>query len=153
MVNQSQTQVQSTNQPVKFQHCLLVSRHKLLKTQEDDLAIICQKVTKVDMLPTALDELKKLIDFYDAVVGVIPVPLQLQIIQMKKAVLSFYMEAVGTTKTKEEAEQLLVNLLKSGHDGVILPPAREGEPYRVSVYRGIVRIKEIKIVDEYMIQH
>ena len=106
------------------------------------------------MLPTALDELKKLIDFYDAVVGVIPVPLQLQIIQMKKAVLlSFYMEAVGTTKTKEEAEQLLVHLLKSGHDGVILPPAREGEPYRVSVYRGIVRIKEIKIVDEYMIQH
>ena len=122
----------------------------LLKTQEDDLAIICQKVTKVDMLPTDINELRKVVDFYDAVVGVIPLPLQIQILQARKPVFLFNMESIGTAKTEEEARGLLA---KSGRDGVILPPAKQGESYRVSVYKGIVMIKEIKVVDVPIIEH
>jgi len=111
---------------------------------------ICRRVTKVEMLPTDLNELKKLVDFYDAVIGIIPLPLQVQILQMKKPVLLFEMIAIGTAKTKEEAEGLLA---KSGKQGVILPPTRDGESYRISAYRGIILVKEIKVTDEPIIQH
>ena len=145
----SQSIGQSSNQPM-FQDCLLVSRHTLLATQEEDLHKICKKITKVDSLPTDPVELRKLIDFYDAVVGTIPLPLQLNILQSKRSVLTFEMQSIGTTKTKEEALDLL---MKSGKDGVILPPSHEGEPYRVSIYRGIRWIKEIKVVDVPITQH
>jgi hypothetical protein len=151
--NQSTSTSSQTQIPVQipvYESCLLVSRHKLLQQQEEDLMKICKKVAKVEMLPTDLNELKKLVDWYDAIIGIIPLPLQVQILQLKKPVLLFEMMALGTVKTKEEAEKLLT---KSGLEGVILPPAREGEPYRVSVYRGIILVKEIKVVDEYIIRH
>ena len=102
------------------------------------------------MLPTDINELKKTVDFYDAIVGVIPLPFQVQILQMKKNVLLFYMESVGTVKSKAEAEDLLA---KSGGNGVILPPSKEGEPFRVSVYKGINLVKKIVVEDEFVIQH
>jgi len=145
-----QTQVSSQSQS-KFQNCLLVTRHQLLKTQEDDLARICVNITKVDSLPTTPVELGNAVSNYDAVVGVLPLPLQVQILQQaKKKVLSFYMESIGTMKTKEEAQDLLA---KSGEEGVILPPAKEGESYRVLVYRGIIMLKEIKIEQDFIIKH
>ena len=142
------TSQSSTSQ--QYEHCLLVTRHKLLQQQEEDLARICQKVTRVDSLPTDLNELKKLVDFYSAVIGIIPLPIQVQILQLKKPVLLFEMISLGTTKTREEAEDLLA---KSKKEGIILPPVREGEPYRVSAYRGIILVKEIRVVDEPVIQH
>ena len=114
------------------------------------MATICGKISKVDTLPNNIDELKKMVDFYDAVVGVIPLPLQIQILQARKPVFLFNMESIGTAKTEEEARGLLA---KSGRDGVILPPAKQGESYRVSVYKGIVMIKEIKVVDVPIIEH
>jgi len=141
------SQTQSQSQP-KYENCLLVSRHRLLSSQETDLATICGKISKVDTLPNNIDELKKMVDFYDAIVGVIPLTFQVQLLQMKKAVLLFYMESLGTTGSKQEAEQLL-----AGREGVILPPSREGESYRVSVYRGIKKVKAIKVEDEFIIQH
>ena len=141
---------QNQAQPLVYESCLLVSRHKLLASQENDLMKICQKIVKVDMLPTDLNELRKTIEPYSAVVGIIPLPLQAQILQSRKAVLLFYMESIGTTMTKEEAQQLLA---RSGAEGVILPPVKEGEPYRVTVYRGLLRVKEIKIEDEFVIKH
>jgi len=150
----SQTQVpnQSTNQSTtgQYEDCLLVTRHRLLPTQEEDLSKLCKKITKVEMLPNNIDELKKLVDFYDAVIGIVPLPLQVQILQLRKSVLLFEMVAIGTTKTKEEAQDLLV---KSGRDGVILPPAKDGEPYRVSIYKGIKLVKKIVVEDEFIIQH
>jgi len=112
--------------------------------------MICEKIAKVDMLPTDINQLKKLVDFYDAVIGVVPLPFQIQILQLKKDVILFYMEAIGTTPSRKEAEELLA---KSGLNGVILPPAKEGEPYRVSVYKGLLKVKEIKIEDEFLIKH
>jgi hypothetical protein len=111
---------------------------------------ICQRITKVDTLPNNIDELKKMVDFYSAVVGVIPLPYQIQILQLKKDVILFYMESLGVAMTKQEAEEMLK---KSGLEGVILPPAKEGEPYRISIYRGLLRVKEIKVVDEFLIKH
>jgi hypothetical protein len=141
----SQTQVQS-----KFKDCLLVTRHKLLEMQEQDLMTICERIVKIETLPNDINELKKLTDFYDAIIGVIPLPFQVQLLQMKKNVILFYMESLGTTKTKAEAEEMLK---KSGLNGVILPPAKEGESYRISVYKGLLRVKEIKVEDEFIIQH
>jgi hypothetical protein len=149
-MSQSQVPSQTQTQLIQYKDCLLVSRHALLTTQEEDLHKICQKITKVDSLPTDPIELRKLIDYYDAVVGVIPLIFQVQLLQMKKAVLLFYMESVGTAKSKAESEELLK---KSGMEGVILPPAKEGEPYRVSIYRGIVMIKEIKIEQDFITKH
>jgi len=129
---------------------LLVSRHQLLPSQQADLEKICEKIERTDMLPTNPSELKTAVSRFDAIVGIVPLPLQVQLLQFGKAVLLFYMEALGTTATKSEAEELL---RKSGLEGVILPPARDGEPYRVTVYKGIILVKEIKVVDEYLIRH
>jgi len=143
----NQTSSQST---IKYKDCLLVTRHKLLEGQEKDLNQICEKISRIETLPTDLNELKKIADFYDAIIGVIPLPIQIQLLQIRKTVILFYMESLGTAKSKTEAEELLK---KSGLEGVILPPAREGEPYRVSIYKGLLRVKEIKIEDEFVIKH
>jgi hypothetical protein len=147
-----QNPVQSTisNQPPRYQDCLLVTRHRLLEQQEKDLTEICGKITRIETLPNDINELKKLVDFYDAVVGIIPLPFQAQILQMKKNVILFYMESLGTTKTKAEAEEMLK---KTGLEGVILPPAKQGEPYRVSVYKGLIRVKNIVVEDEWVVRH
>jgi len=100
------------------------------------------------MLPTNPLELKTVVSGFDAIVGVVPLPLQVQLLQFNKAVLLFYMEALATAGSKQEAEELL-----SGREGVILPPAKEGEPFRITIYRGIVRVKEIKVEDEWVVQH
>jgi hypothetical protein len=121
-----------------------------LSQQEQDLSTICEKITKVDTLPTDVNQLKKMIDFYDAVIGVVPLPFQIQILQIGKSVVLFYMEGIGTATSREEAEEMLRN---AGGQGVILPPAKEGEPYRVSVYKGLLKVKEIKVEDEFIIKH
>ena len=147
---QTQTQPQTQAQIPRYENCLLVTRHKLLEQQEEDLMKICNKVSRVEMLPVDLNELKRTVDFYDAVIGIVPLPLQVQILQMKKPVLLFEMIAIGTAKTHEEAEEMLA---KTGKQGIILPPVRSGEPFRVSVYKGVILVKEIKVVDEPIIQH
>ncbi len=146
----SQSISTSSQTQSKFKDCLLVTRHKLMEMQEKDLSQVCERIVKIETLPNDINELKKLTDFYDAVVGVIPLPFQVQLLQMKKNVILFYMESLGVAKSKAEAEDLLK---KSGLDGVILPPAREGEPFRVSVYKGLLRVKEIKVEDEFLIKH
>ena len=142
----SQTQAQTP-----YENCLLVTRHQLLSQQEADINTICRKITRVDTLPTDLNQLKKVVDFYDAVIGIVPLPIQTQILQIRKDVLLFYMESLGTTGTEEEAQQLLA---KAGAgQGVILPPAKKGEPFRVTVYKGIIKVKKIVVEDEFIIKH
>jgi len=143
-------QTSSQQSTIKYKDCLLVTRHKLLERQERDLNQICEKLSRVETLPTDINELKKIVDFYDAIIGVIPLPLQVQLLQMRKTVILFYMQSLGTAKSKAEAEEMLKN---SSLEGVILPPAREGEFYRVSVYKGLLRVKEIKIEEEFIIKH
>jgi len=153
---QVQTQQTQPSQPTasqtqpKFQNCLLVTRHQPLRTQQEDLATVCVNINKTDTLPNNIDELKKLVEPYDCIIGVVPLPFQVQLLQLRKTVLLFYMESIGTVATKEEAQQLLA---KSGLEGVILPPVKEGEPYRISVYKGILRVKNIIVDDEPIIRH
>ena len=150
----SQIQITQQTQTVPvYENCLLVTRHKLLQMQEQDLLKLCKKIVKLETLPTDINELRKVVEPYSAVVGVIPLPLQVQLIQLKKTVLLFEMESAGTVKTRQEAEQLLANLAKDGREGVILPPSKEGEPYRISIYRGVLRVKNIIVDDERIIQH
>jgi hypothetical protein len=138
------------SQPMKFQNCLLVTRHELLRMQQEDLATVCININKIDTLPNNIDELKKLTTQYDCIVGVIPLPFQVQLLQLHKSVLLFYMESLGTTNSRQEAEELLK---KSKLEGVILPPAKNGEPYRVSAYKGLIRVKNIVVEDEWVVQH
>jgi len=151
MATQVPSPSQSTSSQIPvYESCLLVSRHKLLSAQESDINAVCKQVTRTDMLPTDANELKKYVEQYTAIIGVIPLPLQVQLLQIKKSVLLFYMEALGTTPTREQAEELLA---RSGLEGVILPPTKQGEPYRVSVYKGLIRVKNIVVEDEWVIQH
>ena len=134
----------------KYNLCLIVSRHQLLKTQKEDIENICSQYYIIPDLPTNPEQLKQMIKPYDAVVGVIPLPMQIQIIQNRKALITFVMESLGTTDNKQEAEQKA-----SQYEGrsVILPPSKEGEKYRVTVYEGLKIVREIKIVDEWIVQH
>jgi len=148
--NQSISITDQTQTQPYYENCLLVTRHRLLAKQEEDLNKVCGKITKIETLPNDINELKRLVDFYDCVVGVIPLPFQAQILQLRKSVLLFYMESLGTARSREEAEEMLK---KSGLDGVILPPAREGEPFRISVYKGLILVKRIVVEDEFIIKH
>ncbi len=96
----SQTQVQT---PV-YENCLLVTRHKLLPSQEADINRICRKISRTDLLPNNTDELKKLTEPYDCVIGVVPLPFQVQLLHWKKSVILFYMESLGVAQSKAEAD-------------------------------------------------
>ncbi len=123
----SQTQVQT---PV-YENCLLVTRHQLLSQQETDVNTLCRKITRVDTLPTDLNQLKKVLDPYDAVIGIVPLPIQTQILQIRKDVLLFYMESLGTTGTEEEAQQLLAKV--GGQGSFYLLPRKENRSVLPSI--------------------
>jgi len=52
--------------------------------------------------------------------------------------------------TKEEAEKKA-----SQYPGrtAILSPSKAGEQYRVTLYQGLKELKEIKVIDEWLVQH
>ena len=60
------------------------------------------------------------------------------------------MKSIGTTDNKEDAEYLAT---KYPGRSVVLPPSKEGEKFRVMIYEGLKQIKEIKVVDEWIVQH
>jgi hypothetical protein len=137
-------------QDKKYNLCLIISRHELLPAQEEDLRFICQQITIKAEMPTDSKQLKELVNPYDAVIGVMPLPLQIQILQNSKTLITFAMKSVGITANKEEAERKA-----SEYQGrtAILPPSKEGEKYRVTLYEGLKMIKEIKVIDEWLVQH
>jgi len=144
----SQTNVQ--DKKFNFNLCLIVSRHQLLKVQEEDIKNICSQYVITPELPTDSQQLRRAVEQYDAVVGVFPMQLQLQILQSGKALITFVMKSLGTADTKQEAEQKA-----SQYQGMtaILAPSKEGEKYRVTLYQGLKLIKEIKVVDEWLVRH
>jgi len=135
---------------VKYNQCLVVSRHKLLQIQKRDIETICEQFVIEPELPTNPQQLKEFIKQYDAVIGVFPIQLQLQILQSGKAVIVFIMESLGVTDTKDEAEK---KALQYPDRTAILAPSKEGEKYRMVLYKGMKLIKDIKVVDEWLVQH
>jgi hypothetical protein len=135
---------------VEFNSCLIVTRHRTTELQDEDIDKICKEVFLTHELPSDLNELKRVINSHDAVIGSFPLYLQVQILQNSKALITFVMKSVGVTENKEDAEYLA---MKYPGRSAILPPSKEGEKYRVVVYEGLKQIKEIKVVDEWVVQH
>jgi len=135
---------------IEYNSCLLVTRHKLLPLQENDIQNICKDVHLTYELETDQRKLLEHIKPYDAIIGVIPLPLQVQILGNGKALIIFAMRSIGTVDSKEDAEYLAS---KYPERATILPPSREGEKYRVVLYEGLKKIKEIKVIDEWIVQH
>jgi len=135
---------------VKYSQCLVVSRHEILEAQKKDVEAICSNFTIIPELPVDMSKLKQLIQPYDAIIGTFPLNLQIQIIQNKKVLVIFVMTSLGVANTEEEAEQKA-----SQYPGrtAILTPSKEGEKYRVTRYDGLKLVKDIKVVDEWLIQH
>lgn len=134
---------------MSFEMCLITTRHVLLEEQEKDIKSLCKQIESLPELPTDPLKLKQVLQKYDVVIGVLPLPLQVQVMQFKPFI-TFAMKSIGTFDTKEGAEGVA-----SKYPGrtVILPPAREGEKYRVTIYLGLKAIKEIKIVEEWVVEH
>ena len=70
---------------VEFNSCLLVTRHRLLQLQEEDIEKICKEVFLTHELPNDPNELKKYVDSHDAVIGSFPLHLQVQVLQFKSS--------------------------------------------------------------------
>jgi len=134
----------------KYGLCLVISRHEMLEVQKKDVETICDQVMIIPELPVDINMLKQTIQPYDAIIGVFPLNLQIQIIQNKKILITFVMTSLGVFSTKEEAEQKA-----SQYPGrvAILPPSKEGEKYRATRYDGLKLVKDIKVIDDWLIQH
>jgi len=133
-----------------YKSCLIITRHRLLESQDEDIDKICEKTFITPELPTDQAELQKLITPYDAIIGTIPLYLQVQILQSGKVFITFVMKSLGVLDNKEDAEAVAMRY--QGRSAVLLP-SKEGEGYRVVLYEGLKRIKEIKVDDEWIIQH
>ena len=134
----------------KFNSCLIVSRHELLKIQKQDIDSICDQVTTIPELPVNSRELQKAIESYDTIIGSFPVQIQIEILKNKKNLVTFIMRSLGTADNEEGAKKLA-----SKYEGmtVILPPSKPGEKYRTLVYEGIKIVREIKVIDDWLIKH
>jgi len=134
----------------KYKYCLIITRHKLTSVQEEDLHSICDEIDMKPELPINSEELRKYIEPYDIIVGSFPISLQTEILKNKKRLIVFIMTSLGVTDKKEEAESVA-----SQYPGraVILTPSKEGEKYRVLRYDGLKEIREIKVIDEWLVKH
>jgi len=134
----------------RYKSCIIVSRHEILPVQEKDVSDICDKITKVAELPLDQQKLRELIEPYDAVIGVFPVNLQIEILNNKKNLITFIMRSLGVTDNEEEA-----NRIASRYPGMsaVLAPSKPNEKFRVVLYEGIKLIREIRIIDEWLVKH
>ena len=134
----------------KFSKCLVVSRHKLLPVQEEDVKGVCQEVVQVPELPTEPRALIETIKPYEVIIGTLPLPLIVQVLQAGKKFIAFTMKSLGTYKTEEEAKQV-----ETKYPGrvAILKPSKPEEPYRVTLYTGLTLYTEVKIVSEPLVTH
>ena len=134
----------------RFNLCLVVNRHKLLEIQKKDVETLCKRFTIVPELPNDASQLRQAIQQYDVIIGVLPLNLQIQILQNKKVYMTFVMTSLGVADNEEEANKIASQYPDRT---VILYPAKQGEKYRVTRYDGLKILKEIKIVDEWILQH
>jgi len=60
------------------------------------------------------------------------------------------MTSLGVASTEDEANKIASQY---PFRTVIIPPTKYGEKYRISRYDGLKIIKDIKVIDEWLIQH
>ena len=141
-----------TNSQVKDKYnlCLVITRHKLVKAQEEDIKSMCNQYVIELELPINQQQLKEFVKNYDAIIGVFPIQLEIQILENKKALVTFVMESLGVVDDKQQAEE---KASKYPDRAVILTPSKPGEKYRVVLYKGMKLVKEIRVVDEWLVQY
>ena len=135
---------------MEVENCLVVSRHKLLPMQEQDVRTICKEVTQTPELPTDPKQLQAAVQPYSAVIGTLPINLIDMLKKTGKSVYTFEMTSLGTFTSEEEARKL-----EEQYQGrvAILPPSRPGEPYRATRYDGIAEVVKISIEKRPVIKH
>lgn len=133
----------------KFGKCLVVSRHKLLPAQEEDVKAVCGEVVQVPELPTEQKALVEAISPYEAVIGTLPITLIAQVLQAKKTFIMFSMKSLGTFQSQEE-----VKSLEQKYPGrVAILPGKPGEPTRATLYQGLALVQKIEIVTTPLTQY
>ena len=142
----------SGEQNVKYNKCLLVTRHKLLPSQEEDIMGICGQVDTIQNLPTTEPQLRQALEGYDAVIGSLPLQLQIMIYQDGVTPIILAMESKGVFTTEQDA---IKEADKYNGRAIVLPPAPNdaNKLWRVTVYVGLLRILKIDIDEDYIIKH
>ncbi len=133
-----------------FDKCLVVSRHKLLPLQQKDVEQVCRDIVQVPELPTDPNQLRQVIQGYDAVIGSLP-PNLIQAIQNSNVeYVTFSMKSLGVYHSEDEARRVVSRF---GADRVaMLSPSRPGDPYRVTMYQGLKKVR-IVMEEEPIIVH
>ena len=135
---------------MRFENCLVVSRHELLPLQKKDVEALCEKWEQRAELPTNPVQVRELVRNYKAVIGNLPPNLAAEVNNASVPYLTFDMNSLGVFSNAEEVEKLKQ---KYGPDAVVvLPPSKEGEKYRALLYLGVSEV-EIKIERKPVIQH
>lgn len=139
-------------QEIKYNKCLVVTRHKLLPVQEQDIYKICMRVDATPNLPTTEPQLKQELEGYDAVIGSLPLTLQVMIYQDGVTPIILAMESKGVFTTEQEA---LKEADKYNGRAIVLPPTPNdaSKLWRVTAYVGLLRIRKIDIDEDYIIKH
>jgi len=131
---------------------ILVGRHSLLESQvktlyEAEIEIIGQ----VSQVPTEPQKLQEFINELKQkgvkalVVQALPLHLIAQLLQHFEIYI-FKMEAIAVSESLEEAKKIME--LKPTHRIILPSRVGEKESYRVLEFKGLFKIKEIKVVEE-----
>ena len=131
--------------------CLVVSRHKLLPAQEQDIQKICgNSFVQVPEIPTDPKQLQDFVKPYNKIIGTFPTNLIDPLTKTGKEVDIFEMRNLGTYSNPEEAKNVAD---KYPGFTVVLQGNKPGEPSRVVFYEGISRVKRVVIEKEKVITH
>ena len=122
----------------KFERCLVVTRHQLLQLQERDISSICQTYTIVPEFPQNPQEQRQLVEGYNVVIGTLPINLIQSVQNLGRTYITFTMRSLGTYTAQDVNN--VIN--RYGQDRVaVLPPSRQGEPYRLTLYQGLKAVR------------
>ena len=137
---------------MEAKNCLVVSRHKLLPAQEQDIREICgdDNFVQVSEIPTDLKQLQNFVEPFYKIIGTFPTNLIDPLTKTGKEVYIFEMRNLGTYSNPEEAKKVADQYPDFA---VVLQGNKPGEPSRVVFYEGISRVKRVVIEKEKVITH
>ena len=123
----------------RFGRCLVVTRHQLLQLQQEDISTVCQTYTIVPEFPQNPQEQRQLLEGYNVVIGTLPINLIQSIQTLGRTYITFAMRSLGTYTTQEDVNNVIN---RYGQNRVaVLPPSRQGEPYRLTLYQGLKAVR------------
>jgi hypothetical protein len=111
---------------------------------------MCNQCNLLPELPDSINEFRRIIKPHNAIIGVIPLEYQVIALKDGKTVIVIEMDTIGCLYNKKDAI-----IIASQYPGVsvVLSPSEEGGKHKVMLYKGMKLIKEVKVVDEWVVQH